>query len=66
MLERAGYVVREARNGAEALHELAMAPTPPPLVLLDLMMPVMSGAEFLRALEATGSAPTSPGCVVGS
>jgi CheY-like chemotaxis protein len=43
-LSEEGYDVCTARNGAEAL-ELA-ARSPPDLVLLDLMMPVMSGWEF--------------------
>jgi CheY-like chemotaxis protein len=46
-LEQEGYRVRIARNGEEALaqaHEL-----PPDLILLDLMMPVMSGWQFLEA-----------------
>lgn len=65
MAERAGYRVREARNGAEALQDLATAPAAPALVLLDLMMPVMSGAEFLRALEAA-RAPSPPVVVLSA
>jgi CheY-like chemotaxis protein len=43
-LRQEGYDVITARNGSEGL-ELA-ASEPPDLVLLDLMMPVMSGWEF--------------------
>ncbi len=43
-LAQEGYDVVTARNGREGL-ELA-ASSPPDLVLLDLMMPVMSGWEF--------------------
>jgi CheY-like chemotaxis protein len=41
----AGYRVVEASNGAEALALLREQPLPA-LILLDLMMPVMTGQEF--------------------
>jgi CheY-like chemotaxis protein len=44
LLESEGFVVRTAVNGAEALKRLEE--TRPSLILLDLMMPVMSGDEF--------------------
>lgn len=44
LLESEGYDVHTARNGAEALVSLAKAR--PSVILLDLMMPVMSGDEF--------------------
>ncbi len=44
LLESEGYDVHTARNGAEALSSLAKAR--PSVILLDLMMPVMSGDEF--------------------
>jgi len=45
-----GYRVRRARDGQEALERLAAEP--PALVLLDLMMPVMDGVAFARAMRA--------------
>lgn len=45
-----GYDVVAAENGAEALELLEAAPSPC-VVLLDLMMPVMNGVEFLHALD---------------
>jgi CheY-like chemotaxis protein len=48
VLEGEGYGVATARNGEEALVLLRAGP-PPALVLLDLMMPVMNGWEFLEA-----------------
>ena len=44
LLESEGFVVQTANNGAEALQ--AMEGLRPSLILLDLMMPVMTGDEF--------------------
>lgn len=49
ILEAEGFNVRRARNGLEALDQLSEAVVPN-LVLLDLMMPVMDGYQFLEAL----------------
>ncbi len=49
-LRAAGFLVAEAGNGAEALTLLADG-TDADVVLLDLRMPVMDGAEFCRRLE---------------
>ena len=46
-----GYEVHLAKNGKEALAKLKTLPAPT-LVLLDLMMPVMNGWEFLDAQSA--------------
>ncbi len=46
VIENEGMAVETARNGEEAL-ELLRAGKHPELVLLDLMMPVMNGWEFL-------------------
>jgi CheY-like chemotaxis protein len=48
-----GYDVVSAENGIEAL-ELLQAAQGPCVVLLDLMMPVMNGVEFLHALDKRG------------
>jgi CheY-like chemotaxis protein len=53
VLEEEGYRVLTAANGAEALVALP-ALTRPGVVLLDLMMPVMSGWEFLTAARERG------------
>ena len=45
MLEREGYTVVEADNGQAALDRLREGT--PGVILLDLMMPVMDGFEFL-------------------
>jgi CheY-like chemotaxis protein len=50
-LEREGYRVLEARDGEEAL--LVAAEEKPDLVILDWMMPQLSGIEVCRRLRAT-------------
>jgi putative two-component system response regulator len=45
LLLRKGYPVRQAAHGGEALEQLQAEPLPA-LILLDLMMPHMSGEEF--------------------
>ena len=50
LMKRAGYEVSLARDGEEAL--AAIAQQRPALVLLDLMMPKMSGLEVCQALRA--------------
>ncbi len=49
-LQNGGFRVAEASNGAEGLQRMEAAR--PDLVLLDLMMPVMDGFEFLHRLRA--------------
>jgi two-component system OmpR family response regulator len=46
-----GYQVRSGRNGREAL--AAIATKRPALLLLDLQMPEMNGAEVIQALAGT-------------
>jgi len=49
-LRSVGYDVVGAENGVEALELLEAAPGTC-VVLLDLLMPVMNGIEFLQALD---------------
>ncbi|MBL8957046.1 MAG: response regulator [Myxococcaceae bacterium] len=44
--------VTAVRHGREALNFLEATATLPSLILLDLMMPVMDGESFLRAMQA--------------
>jgi len=50
VLESEGYPVITAANGAEALRSLSELGQPC-LIFLDMMMPVMSGDEFLTLLR---------------
>jgi DNA-binding response OmpR family regulator len=54
-LEQEGFRVVEAANGQDALY--VARDEKPDLILLDQMMPVMNGQEFLRAYEREGTAP---------
>jgi signal transduction histidine kinase/DNA-binding response OmpR family regulator len=49
ILEKAGWEVTKAGNGREALHLLTGIR--PALILLDLMMPVMDGFDFLLEMR---------------
>jgi PAS domain S-box-containing protein len=51
MLEATGFRVDTAEDGRRALAVIERLETPPALVLLDLTMPEMSGAETLEALR---------------
>lgn len=48
-LEQEGYEIVTAENGKDALAKLRRDRPLPDLILLDLMMPVMNGWEFLQA-----------------
>ena len=65
VLEIEGYEVTTAEHGKDALDKLARMARPC-LVLLDLMMPVMSGAEFLAVLRKDEVLSTLPVVVVSA
>lgn len=50
LLKNGGYETRVARNGKEALQLAAVFQ--PDLIVLDLMLPQLSGLEVCRALRA--------------
>ena len=54
-LEKEGYSVAEAENGEQALY--AARQKTPALILLDIMMPVMNGFEFLRHFRKESEVP---------
>lgn len=53
ILDDAGYDVVRARNGREALQQLADCAGRCDLILLDLLMPVMNGWDFRRRQRET-------------
>jgi len=57
LLESEGYAVDAYPNGKEALDSLVNEPKGEPcVILLDLMMPVMDGFQFLKARRNYGDA----------
>ena len=61
ILVEEGYSVSAAPHGRAALEQLASrAAAPPCLILLDLMMPVMSGPELLATLRKDPRLSTIP------
>ncbi len=58
MLQRAGWRVCVAENGVAGLKQVAHYS--PDIVLLDLMMPVMDGFEFLHRLRAQPAFQSTP------
>lgn len=62
-LEMEGYSVFTANNGKEGMEQLYKIPTPC-LILLDLMMPVMNGWEFVEEINKDLMLSTIPIVVV--
>jgi two-component system chemotaxis response regulator CheY len=59
VLRHHGYAVVPVKNGLEALRHLETNP-PPDLILLDLMMPVMDGWQFLTEQKSRTSLARIP------
>jgi CheY-like chemotaxis protein len=51
VLRQLGYAVKTASDGASGIATLEAEGKPPCLILLDLMMPVMDGAEFRNRMR---------------
>ncbi|MCH7808934.1 MAG: response regulator, partial [Planctomycetes bacterium] len=63
-LEREGYDVREAADGAAAL--AAIAESPPDVIIMDVMMPRVDGLECTRRLKADPATRDIPVIVVSA
>jgi DNA-binding response OmpR family regulator len=63
-LERSGFAVVWTTDGAQALK--AVKAERPDLVILDVMMPLMSGFEVLERMKADPVLKSSQGCGPGS
>ena len=50
-LEDVGYTVDTAGDGQEALSSLGQSADVPKVILLDIAMPLMTGWEFVRAVQ---------------
>jgi len=57
-LTKAGFEVETAENGREAVEKVRSIK--PRLVLMDLVMPEMTGAEALEAIKADDTIKTTP------
>lgn len=69
-LRRRGFEVREARDGVEGLEQARTEPLPD-VVLMDIMLPRMNGAEVTRRLHEDPRTAAVPviactGAVLGS
>ena len=65
ILEAEGFPVICAADGSEALSMLANEPRPR-LIVLDLMMPVMSGWEFLAVIRDDAALAGIPVAVISA
>jgi len=64
LLEHRGYKVDVAYNGRQALDQLAASPNRPCVIILDLLMPVMDGFQFLEARRRDPELARAPVVVV--
>ena len=59
LLQLEGYNTEKARNGLEGIHKLNTMNSPC-VILLDLMMPIMDGWQFLEYCKNLGSSFQHP------
>ncbi len=59
-LEEEDFAVVTARNGFEAVNFVADSKTPPALIMLDLMMPVMDGWTFCKLRQGSTKLKSIP------
>ena len=58
VVERANYEVREARHGADALESIAA--WVPDVIVADMRMPVMNGAELIGRIRSDPAIASIP------
>jgi CheY-like chemotaxis protein len=59
-LEERGYIAESATNGREALDLMKTRGLRPHVILTDLVMPVMTGGEFIEQLKADPASASIP------
>jgi DNA-binding response OmpR family regulator len=59
-LEKAGFTTRAVQNGEEGLNASLDRLNPPSLILLDLLLPGMSGIEICRRLRKEQATHRTP------
>src|SRR5256714_13741744 len=59
-LEREGFAVRVAMTGEQGLTAALDAQAPPSMIILDLMLPGMSGMELCRRLRRESATKRTP------
>jgi CheY-like chemotaxis protein len=64
IMRKDGWTVVEANNGRSAMDHIAS--TPPDLILLDLMLPVLDGFALVRELQASAARPPIPVIVISA
>jgi len=64
-IEAVGYFIFSAANGKLGLDTLRRI-KPPCLILLDLVMPIMDGEEFIKAIEADAALHVIPVVVISA
>src|SRR5215470_15976735 len=66
ILRAEGYKTKSVSNGDEARRELESGGQRPELVLLDLMMPVMDGWDFLFWLDESDDLRDTPVAIMSA
>ena len=66
ILEGEGYGVETRSNGREALDRLTAPGPKPDLVLVDVMMPLLSGCEVLKAMRQSAELKSVPVVLISS
>lgn len=66
LLVDAGYSVEAVSNGRDALEYIQDSEQPPKLILLDLMMPIMDGWQFLDEQQKTPRTASIPVVVLSA